>query len=209
MREIWEIWCGELPVLCGHLIPCSYFPKEVNGTSTQFHEVCDASESVYAGVVHLRAVDQNDSVHVSLVMAKTKVAPIKRLTMLRLELCEAVIIAKLLSHAAKILNIPNKQVYAWSDSVVVLSWLLGNPRCFKTFVGNPVSEILELTPPTRSKDNPADCASRGLFPSELAQHPSWWKGPGWLHTLQSKWPSTPELENKPVPEEEQEILPEI
>ena len=109
-------------------------------------------------------------------MAKTNMARTKRLTMPRLELCGAVIVAKLLSHEAKILNVP-KQVYAWTDSVIVLSWLRGNPRHFKTFIGNRVLEIHELTPPTcwyhvSGKDNPADCASRGLFPFELVQHPS-------------------------------------
>ena len=87
----------------------------------QLHAFCDASESAYAGVVYLRAVDQDGLVQVSLIMAKTKVAPTKHLTMPKLELCGAVIVAKLLSHTAKILNIPNKQVYAWSDSVIVLS----------------------------------------------------------------------------------------
>ena len=89
-----------------------------------------------AGVVYLRAVDQEGLVHVSLIRAKTKVAPIKRLTMQRLELCGAVIVAKLLSHTARNLDIPNNQVYAWSDSNVVCSWLCENPRRFKTFVGN-------------------------------------------------------------------------
>ena len=106
----------------------------------------------------------------------------------------------------KILNIPPKQAYAWSDSVVVLSWLRGNPQRLKMFVGNRVPEMLELTPPTcwdhvSSEDNPADCASRGLFPSELAQYPSCKKGPGWLHTPQSDWPLTPELADEPEPEE--------
>ena len=63
----------------------------------------------------------------------------------RLEICGAVIVAKPLSHMAKIINI---LTYAWSDSVIVLSWLRGNLRRFKPFVGNRVLEILDLTPPT-------------------------------------------------------------
>ena len=192
VRKTWERcrWCGELPILRGHLIPRSCFPREVDGASMQLHKFCDTSESAYVRVVYLRGVDQDGLVHMSLIMAKTKVAPIKYLSMPGLELCGAVIVAELLSHMAKILNIPNKQVYAWSESVVVLSWLHSNPQCFKRFVGNQVSKILELAPSTcwrhvSSKDNPANCSSRGLFPSELVQHPSWWKGPGWLRTLQT------------------------
>ena len=136
-------------------------------------------------------------------MAKSKVPPIKRLTMPWLELCGAVIITQLLSNAVKILNIPTKQVCAWTDSVIVLSWLCCNLRRFKTFVGDRVLEIFERISPTcwhhvNGKGNPADCTSIGLFPSELAQHPSWWKGPGGLRTPQNKWPSTPELVDKPV-----------
>ena len=117
MREAWKRWCGKLPVLHGHLIPQAYFSREVLRSSMQLHGFGNPSESAYTGVVYLRAVDQDALVHISLIMAKTKVAPIKRLTMLRLELCVTVIIAKLLSHKAKILHILNKQVYAWSDSI--------------------------------------------------------------------------------------------
>ena len=71
--------------------------------------------------------NRHSCIHVSLVTTKTKVVPIKHLTMPRLELCGVVIVAKLLSHVAKILNIPTKQLYVWSDSDVVLRWLRDNP----------------------------------------------------------------------------------
>ena len=70
---------------------------------------------------------------------------------------------------------PHRNVYAWTDSEVLLGWLRGDPRRFKVFVGKRVSEILELTLPkawrhVAGKDNPADCATRGLYPSQLASH---------------------------------------
>ena len=66
--------------------------------------------------------------------------------------------------------------------MVVLGWLSGNPHQFKTFVGNRVSNVMELVPPERwhhvsVEENPADSASRGLFPSELLRHELWWNGP--------------------------------
>lgn len=54
----------------------------------QLHRFYDASENTFASVVYLRMTDSKGKVHVSLVLAKTKVAPIKRLTILRLELWE-------------------------------------------------------------------------------------------------------------------------
>ena len=101
MCDTWERWCGKLPVFCGHLIPCSIIPKEVVDTSTQLHGYCDASESTYARVIYLRVIDHNGSVHMSLIMAKPKVASIKHLNITKLELRGAVITAKLLSHAVK------------------------------------------------------------------------------------------------------------
>ena len=68
------------------MILCCSLPNEVKIVSIQLHGFRDASEAAYAGVVYLKAVDDNGHIHVSLVMAKTKVAPIKRLTIPRLEL---------------------------------------------------------------------------------------------------------------------------
>ena len=79
-------------------IPRCYFLKDVQVVSTQLHGFSDASESAYAGVVYLRMVDSHGKVHISLVASKTKVAPLKRLTIPRLELCGAQLLTKLLDH---------------------------------------------------------------------------------------------------------------
>ena len=103
------------------------------------HGFCDASESAYASVVYLQMVDTDNVVHVSLVIAKTKVAPLKWLTIPRLELCGANLLADLLNHVRRVFGIPREDVFAWTDSTIVLSLLSGSPRCFKVFVGNRVS----------------------------------------------------------------------
>ena len=143
--------------------------------------------------------DSNDLTHTSLVMSKTRVAPIKRQTIPRLELCGALLMAQLLSHCKKILEVPMDQVFAWTDSTIVLNWIQGNPRRFKVYVGNRVSQIMELIPPDRWKhvvgaDNPADCASRGLYPSEILTHHLWWNGPAWLKHDPPEWPTQSVIE---------------
>ena len=150
------------------------------------HVFGDVSELAYGGVVYLRAIDTDNAVHVSLITAKTTVASIKSLSMPWLELCGVVITAKLLSHCRKVLNVPMSNKFAWTDSTVVLSWLRGNRRSFKPFVGNRVAELMEIVPSHRWQHvpgitNPADCTSRGLYPSELVQHRTWWNGLSWLH----------------------------
>ena len=74
--------------------------------AVQLHGFCNAEEVVYSGIVYVRALDQKDKIHVSLVMAKTKVKPIKQLSIPHLELCGTVILAKLLHYMAKILDVP-------------------------------------------------------------------------------------------------------
>ena len=108
------------------------------------------------------------------------------------------LLAKLLHHVREVLCIPLHNVYAWTDSTIVLNWLDGNPRRFKTYVGNRISCIMELVPPKQwnhlnGSDNPADCASRGLFPSELLEHPLWRNGPDWLKLTPEDWPKQSQL----------------
>ena len=148
IQNSWERWHKELPLLKEFCVTRSYFPKEAVIKDIQLHGFCDASEVAYSGVVYIRATDNRNNVHVALVMAKTKVVPIKRLSIPRLELCGAVIVSKLLRHVANILEVPLPNFFGWTDSRVTLGWLQGNPRRFLTFVGNRVTEISDATPVT-------------------------------------------------------------
>ena len=205
IRDIWLRWRSELTSLSRKSVPRCYFPKEARIVSFQLHGFSDASEDAYAGVVYLRMVDTQDRVHISLVISKTKVAPIKKLTIPRLELCGAQLLSRLLHHVKTLFNQPLTDVYAWTDSTIVLNWLVGSPRRFKTFVGNRVAAIVDCIPPDRwnhvaGVQNPVDCASRGLFPAELISHDLWWNGPNWLKSVPLRWPkqdeSTEELNNE-------------
>ena len=189
----WLQWRRELKLLADKNIPRCYFPKDAKIVSVQLHGFSDASEQAYAGVVYLRMVDSAGGIHTSLVMSKTKVAPIKRLTIPRLELCGAHLLTQILHHCKEVFSLSLKDVFAWTDSTIVLNWLVGSPRRFKTYVGNRVSSIMELISPDRwnhvnGLENPADCASRGLFPSELLNFTLWWDGPKWLQLNPDKWP---------------------
>ena len=178
IKDSWLQWRQELPLLKGKTIRRCYFPRDVQVVSTQIHGFCDASENAYAGTVYLRMIDSESKVYISLVIAKTKVAPIKRLTIPRLELCGAQLLSRLLHHIKDLFHVSMENVFAWTDSTIVLGWLRGNPRLMKTFVGNRVSYIMDQISPDRwrhvhSSDNPADCASRGLFPSQLLNFDLW------------------------------------
>ena len=208
--DAWSQWRSELALLSTKHIPRCYFPKEIRVDTVELHGFSDASESAYAGVIYLRIVDSVGDVHVSLVTSKTKVAPIKRLTIPRLELWGASLLAQLLNHVKEVFHLSLCNVYAWTDSTIVLGWLTGNPRRFKTYVGNRVSCIVEHIAPDRwnhvdGTENPADCASRGVFPSELLEHELWWNGPRWLHLPPTEWPKQVNLPQAGPSDEEREI----
>lgn len=143
-------------------------------------------------------------------MSRTKVAPLRRLSIPRLELCGAQVLARLLGHLKELFQIPSSNVYAWTDSTIVLNWLTGSPRRFKTYVGNRVSCIVDLVSPDRwghvdGIQNPADCASRGLLPSTLLDHDLWWTGPRWLRWEETEWPKQPKLAPNSPAEEGEEV----
>ena len=207
IQDVWHKWRLELPCLLDRHVPRCYYPKDADIVTLALHGFSDASEDAYAAVVYLQMTDSNQTIHTSLVMSKTKVAPIKRLSIPRLELCGAVLLSKVLARVKEVLGMSMNDVVAWTDSTVVLSWLTGNPRRFKTCVGNRVAEIVDRIPSDRWRhvpgaSNPADCASRGLYPSELLQHQLWWEGPTWLKSHSTEWPNHASGQIEPVDNEE-------
>ena len=122
-----------------------------------------------------------------LVASKSRVAPVKELTIPRLELLAALVLARLITHVKEALelDVTITNMTCWTDSRVTLFWIKGEEREWKQFVRNRVNEIRNLVPASRwqhcnGKDNPADIPSRGLSPVELSRCPLWKEGPKWL-----------------------------
>lgn len=207
----WSQWNDELPSLSNMHLPRCYYPKDTQIVSLQLHGFCDASEDADAGVLYLRMESITGLIHTCLVTSKTKVSPIKRLTIPRLELRGTHLLTQLLCHVKGVLDIPASSMFAWTDSTVVLSWLNSNHKQFKTYVGNRVSFIVDQLHPNHWRhvsgmDNPADCASRGLFPSELISHSLWWEGPPWLTKPPTHWPIQAKLKQIDTPDEERQSV---
>ncbi|XP_059051278.1 uncharacterized protein LOC131846078 [Achroia grisella] len=156
----------------------------------------DASEKAYGAVVYFHV--ENDGVStVHLISAKSKVAPRKVVSLARLELCAALLLANLIKNIVTAVNnrYPIKAIHAFSDSTVALCWIHASPHRWDTFVANRVSKIQSLLSPhnfyhVSGSDNPADCLSRGLTPAQIIHHPLWFNGPQWAKSTFSEWPVT-------------------
>lgn len=197
--EEWKLYKRQLPVLQNIKIPrwINYSPQQA--ATTEIHGFSDASTQAFSAVVYTKTTDVKGNAQINLITSKTRVAPIKQITLPRLELCGATLLAKLIQQVQTSMEIPNVETYAWTDSTIVLAWIKGEPGKWKTFVANRVTEINSSIKSckwhhVKSSDNPADIASRGVYPKELVDNKLWWNGPNWLKDDKSRWPIDRKLE---------------
>jgi len=126
-------------------------------------------------------------------MLKVKGGPLKTLTVLKLELCGAELLSRLIAEVARTSAFEGK-LYCWSDSAVALSWIRDEPSRFNISVANRVAAIQELTESVDwryvpSSLNPDDILSRASFPAELNESPLWAHGPKFLSGPKADWPT--------------------
>ncbi|GBM79999.1 hypothetical protein AVEN_203766-1, partial [Araneus ventricosus] len=147
--------------------------------SVELHGFADASELAYGAVIYVKSINSNGGSEVKLLISKSRVAPLKFVTIPRLELCAAVLLSKLMRRVLRALKLEVSKTYFWTDSTIVLSWLEKECKELKTFVANRISIIRTLTVAEQwnhvpSKQNPADLISRGMDPVKLQLCELWW-----------------------------------
>ncbi|XP_043276020.1 uncharacterized protein [Venturia canescens] len=195
LLERWNTYRHDLPKLSKLRIP-----RWISTTATrehcaiELHGFADASQRAFSAAVYIRVLNSPTDISVSLLAAKSKVAPLKTVSIPRLELNGIVLLVRLLEYVKQQLNYDLISVHGWTDSTVALAWLTQHPSRWKPYVANRVSEIQTKMPEIKwhhvpTHDNPADCASRGIAVEELLHHPLWWSGPSWLRQNSAFWPN--------------------
>ena len=188
VRPSWEKWRNELHVLEQLRIPRCFKPKDFGEVNkVELHHFSDARQIGYGQCSYLRLVNQQNQSHVSFVMGKARVAPLKAITIPRLELAAAVVSTKVSQCLRKELDYQDIVKLFWTDSQVVIGYINNEARRFHTYVANRVQEIHNNTKPeqwhyVRTDSNPTDAASRGLTAHQLAHGSLWLKGPEFLST---------------------------
>ncbi|XP_030227414.1 uncharacterized protein LOC115554725 isoform X3 [Gadus morhua] len=215
MAQTWQRWVDDLILLHSFSVRRCFTPSEFgNVEMAQLHHFCDASEVGFGAVSYLRLTNSEKEVCVAFVIGKARVAPLKHVTIPRLELAAAVVAVRLDKMLSKQLELNLSESVFWSDSMTVLKYIANTTTRFKTYVANRVSIISSLSNVGQwrhvgSKMNPADAASRGMKVGAFLKSSTWITGPDFLGKTEREWPASVDkasLHPDADPEVREEVL---
>lgn len=206
LNKIWKNWLEKLSNVAELRIPRCYSSRIPMAKEVELHLFCDSSQKAFCSVAYLRVISL-ESIDVMLVMAKTRVAPLKPLSIPRLELQAAVMASRMAHTIKEELEIKISRTVFWSDSKCVLSWIRGDGRRYKQFVAHRIGEIQETTDIqdwhwVPSEINIADAATR--MDSEKDISKIWFSGPNFLREYEIKV-----MEDTQLPEDDETELLEL
>lgn len=202
----WNEWKEELQDLQQVQIPRWCKPK--NSVSMQLHHFADASEVGYGVVSYLCTCDVTGKKTSNLIMAKSRLSPLKKMTIPRLELAAAALAVKQDTFIQSELGVKIENAVFWTDSMIVLQYIRNEERRFHTFVANRIQIIHSGSKPHQwhhvpSKLNPADDISRGLSAKDLVHNERWWTGPSYIQLNEKEWPQ--EVPSKDILSDDPEV----
>ncbi|XP_052888952.1 uncharacterized protein LOC128297361 [Anopheles moucheti] len=178
----------------------SYIAVEIHGFS-------DASKLAYGAALYLRCILPDGTASLRLMCSKSKVAPVKQVTIPRMELLGAYLLAKMISKVLGTFDFNISNVVLWLDSQIVLAWIKKPLASLQVFVRNRIEKIRQLTESLEvqwryisTKENPADIVSRGMLPEALLTNDLWWSGPKFLQCVDYDVEIPEELPDEGVPE---------
>ncbi|XP_055623485.1 uncharacterized protein LOC129766911 [Toxorhynchites rutilus septentrionalis] len=194
LHDLWSRWIALYAAINEVKIPRCFFgnlrPQEVD--EIEIHVFTDASVVACACVAYLRISSTRGNL-CSLVAAKTKVSPLRTLSIPRLELQAAMMGSRLLQNVCSALTLDIRKRFLWTDSATVLAWLRSDSRRYHQFVSFRVGEILSLTSVDEwyyvpSKYNVADDATKWNSGPLFDPGSRLFEGPQFLREPKEMWP---------------------
>ena len=175
-------WKAQLPEVAETSLDRRYFSTSKD--KWELHVFADASEDTMCAVAYLRSKPKEYSADLAFVIGKCRVAPMRHLSIPRLELQAAVMAVRLKEQIVKEHESKIQSCCFWSDSTTVLQWIHSSHRKQQVFVANRVAEILDTTNVSQWNhvsgiNNPADIGTRAINVDELKRS-EWLTGPAWL-----------------------------
>lgn len=197
----WSLWMKAIINIEMCKIPRCHSSELSSSQKVELHIFADASEMAFAAVAYWRIKRDDGGYDVSFITGKTRCAPVKLLSIPRLELQAAVLATRLRTNIESCYKININKVRFWSDSTTVLCWIASDHRRYKTFVAHRIAEILDTTEESDwsyipTEENVADDATRAKYPPKFDPASRWLTGPDFLRYDESNWPKRREPERE-------------
>jgi len=139
--EQWSKWLEDLQRMSEFRVDRCIKPRDFGDPVTaQLHHFSNASQVGYGTVSYVR-LEKDCKVHVSFLLGKARVAPLKQTTIPRLELTAAVLAVRVDDMLRKELQLKLEKSVFWTDSITVLKYIASETRRFHTFVANRTAFI--------------------------------------------------------------------
>ena len=181
-----QAWLQTLTQLQKFTISRCYKPVDFGRIiSCELYHFFDASANAYGACSYLRVVDDHSRIQCSLAIAKSRLAPMKTVSIPRLELTAAVLSVRLDILLRKKLQTTACTSTFWSDSTAVLHIIHNSRKRFPVFVANRMSITERHTDVSDwkyipSKVNPADITTRPITMEAFLNYKTWLNGPKFL-----------------------------
>ncbi|XP_037818591.1 uncharacterized protein LOC119608296 [Lucilia sericata] len=206
LQAMWNNWRQELRNVVHVKVPRWYFGNGLP-LELELHVFVDASEDAFGAVAYWRYTTSDGQIGVSFISAKSKCAPLKCMTIPRLELQAAVLGTRLMDTIIKEHDLNVSRRICWSDSTTVISWIGSESRRYKPFVAHRIAEILDSTRPTDwrwlpTDLNVADDITRAKNEVDFAIETRWFQGPQFLYENEADWPNKNSEKSDDLCEEE-------
>ena len=189
----WKEWIEALPLLSNYEVQRCIKPVQFSLGTSDIHIFGDASKKGLGSVAYIRNENSDTSINCSILMAKTRIAPLKKVTIPRLELSASQLCITIGNMLKRELNIKVRDMHFWTDSMIVLKCINNDKRRFPRFVANRIGFIRDHSSPQQwhyvpSDLNPADFASRGMDIEKFLENKLWKNGPDFLWQTLESWP---------------------